>query len=88
MDTVLAELRAEAARHASPSGERESAIQVVAERLFAERGFAATRTADIAQAALFLASPYADYVTGETLSVNGGAMAGRAYLPLSTPRPR
>jgi 3-oxoacyl-[acyl-carrier protein] reductase len=44
--------------------------------------------ADIAQAALFLASPFADYVTGETLSVNGGAMAGRAYLPLSTPRPR
>jgi hypothetical protein len=25
-------------------------------------------------------------VTGETLSVNGGAMAGRAYLPLSTPK--
>ena len=44
--------------------------------------------ADIAQAALFLASPFAHYVTGETLSVNGGAMAGRAYLPLSTPRPR
>ena len=44
--------------------------------------------ADIAQAALFLASPFADYVTGETLSVNGGAMAGRAYLPLSTPRSR
>jgi 3-oxoacyl-[acyl-carrier protein] reductase len=42
--------------------------------------------ADIAQAALFLASPAADYVTGETLSVNGGAMAGRAYLPLSTPK--
>ena len=43
---------------------------------------------DIAKAALFLASPFADYVTGETLSVNGGAMAGRAYLPLSTPRSR
>ena len=43
---------------------------------------------DIAQAALYLASPYADYVTGEVLSVNGGASAGRAYLPLSTPRPR
>jgi AcrR family transcriptional regulator len=51
VDTVLADLRAEAARHASPSGERESAIQAAAERLFAERGFAATRTADIAQAA-------------------------------------
>ncbi len=42
---------------------------------------------DIARAALYLASPYADYVTGEVLSVNGGASAGRAYLPLSTPRP-
>ena len=40
---------------------------------------------DIANAALFLASPYAEYVTGEVLGVNGGAMAGRAQLPLSTP---
>ncbi len=40
---------------------------------------------DIANAALFLASPYADYVTGEVLSVNGGAAAGRSHLPLSTP---
>ena len=40
---------------------------------------------DIADAALFLASPYAEYVTGEVLGVNGGAMAGRAHLPLSTP---
>ena len=44
--------------------------------------------ADIADAALFLASPYADYVTGEVLGVNGGAMAGRAHLPLSTPAAR
>jgi NAD(P)-dependent dehydrogenase (short-subunit alcohol dehydrogenase family) len=43
---------------------------------------------DIADAALFLASPYADYVTGEVLGVNGGAMAGRAHLPLSTPAAR
>jgi NAD(P)-dependent dehydrogenase (short-subunit alcohol dehydrogenase family) len=43
---------------------------------------------DIAEAALFLASPYADYVTGEVLGVNGGAMAGRAHLPLSTPAAR
>jgi NAD(P)-dependent dehydrogenase (short-subunit alcohol dehydrogenase family) len=43
---------------------------------------------DIANAALFLASPYAEYVTGEVLGVNGGAMAGRAQLPLSTPSGR
>jgi len=41
---------------------------------------------DIANAALFLASPFADYVTGEVLAVNGGTSAGRAFLPLSTPR--
>jgi 3-oxoacyl-[acyl-carrier protein] reductase len=40
---------------------------------------------DIANAALFLASPYADYVTGEVLAVNGGTSAGRSHLPLSTP---
>jgi AcrR family transcriptional regulator len=51
VDTVLEQLQAEAARHASPSGEKEAAIQAAAERLFAERGFAATRTAEIAQAA-------------------------------------
>jgi NAD(P)-dependent dehydrogenase (short-subunit alcohol dehydrogenase family) len=44
------------------------------------------RPDDIANAALFLASPYAEYVTGEVLGVNGGTMAGRAQLPLSTPR--
>jgi 3-oxoacyl-[acyl-carrier protein] reductase len=43
---------------------------------------------DIAHAALFLASPYADYMTGEVLAVNGGTSAGRAFLPLSTPRGR
>jgi NAD(P)-dependent dehydrogenase (short-subunit alcohol dehydrogenase family) len=42
---------------------------------------------DIARAVMFLASPSADYVTGEVLAVNGGASAGRAFLPLSTPRP-
>ncbi|MDH4093199.1 MAG: TetR/AcrR family transcriptional regulator [Betaproteobacteria bacterium] len=51
MDTLLAELRSEAERYAAPSSEREVAIVRAAERLFAERGFAATRTADIAQAA-------------------------------------
>jgi NAD(P)-dependent dehydrogenase (short-subunit alcohol dehydrogenase family) len=44
--------------------------------------------ADVAQAALFLALPAADYVTGEVLAVNGGAFAGRAYLPLGGPKER
>lgn len=41
--------------------------------------------AEVAQSALFLASPAADYITGEVLAVNGGAFAGRAYLPLNNP---
>ena len=44
--------------------------------------------ADIAPAALFLVSPAADYVTGELLSVQDGAMGGRMYLPLSTLKAR
>lgn len=40
---------------------------------------------DIANAALFLASPAADFITGEVLSVNGGSSAGRTHLPLSRP---
>lgn len=43
------------------------------------------RPDDIANAALFLASPYADFITGEVLMVNGGSSAGRAFLPPSTP---
>src|SRR6266511_330279 len=39
--------------------------------------------ADIAHAALFLASPEADFITGEVLSVDGGAGTGRTYLPYS-----
>jgi NAD(P)-dependent dehydrogenase (short-subunit alcohol dehydrogenase family) len=42
---------------------------------------------DIAHAALFLASPYAEWVTGEVFGINGGSAAGRTHLPLSTPRP-
>lgn len=44
--------------------------------------------AEVAQAALFLASSAADYVTGELIAVNGGAFAGRMYLPLNAPAPR
>jgi len=40
--------------------------------------------ADVAQMALFLASSAAEYVTGEVFAVNGGAFAGRMYLPLDT----
>jgi NAD(P)-dependent dehydrogenase (short-subunit alcohol dehydrogenase family) len=42
---------------------------------------------EVAQSALFLASEAAGYVTGEVLAVNGGAFAGRAYLPLNKPAP-
>jgi 3-oxoacyl-[acyl-carrier protein] reductase len=38
---------------------------------------------DIARAALFLASPEADFITGEVLSVDGGSGTGRTYLPYS-----
>jgi 3-oxoacyl-[acyl-carrier protein] reductase len=41
---------------------------------------------DIAQACLFLASPAAEWMTGEVLAINGGSSAGRAFLPPSTPR--
>ena len=44
--------------------------------------------AEVAQMALFLASPAAQYVTGEVFAINGGAFAGRAYLPLNKPRQR
>ena len=41
------------------------------------------QSSDIANAALFLASPYADFVTGEVLSVDGGSGTGRTWLPFS-----
>ena len=43
---------------------------------------------EVAHSALFLASSAAEYVTGEVLAVNGGAFAGRAYLPLNKSQPR
>jgi len=43
--------------------------------------------ADVANAALFLASPLEDFITGETLSVDGGSGTGRTGLPYSRPTP-
>lgn len=43
----------------------------------------AGQPADVANAALFLASPYADFITGHVLMVDGGSTAGRGNLPLS-----
>jgi NAD(P)-dependent dehydrogenase (short-subunit alcohol dehydrogenase family) len=45
----------------------------------------AGQTSDVANAALFLASPLAEFITGDVLVVDGGYSIGRASLPLSTP---
>jgi NAD(P)-dependent dehydrogenase (short-subunit alcohol dehydrogenase family) len=39
--------------------------------------------ADIARAALFFASPDADFITGDVMAVDGGSSTGRTYLPYS-----
>jgi NAD(P)-dependent dehydrogenase (short-subunit alcohol dehydrogenase family) len=44
--------------------------------------------ADVANAALFLASPLADFITGEVLNVDGGSGTGRTWLPFSRSAPR
>lgn len=49
--TAVEELKAEAERYAAPSFAKEAAILAAAERLFAERGYAATPTSTIARAA-------------------------------------
>ena len=38
---------------------------------------------DIARAALFLASPDADFITGDVMAVDGGSGTGRTHLPYS-----
>lgn len=43
------------------------------------------RPEDIGHMALFLASDYADHITGESFVVAGGASAGRANLPPANP---
>lgn len=41
------------------------------------------RPEDIARAVLFLAEDGSDYITGENIRVDGGALTGRTNLPKS-----
>jgi 3-oxoacyl-[acyl-carrier protein] reductase len=43
----------------------------------------AGQPSEIAEAVLFLASRHAEYITGTVIDVNGGASAGRFFLPYS-----
>jgi NAD(P)-dependent dehydrogenase (short-subunit alcohol dehydrogenase family) len=41
------------------------------------------RPEEVARAVLFLAEEGSDYITGTSVRVDGGSMAGRTYLPRS-----
>jgi 3-oxoacyl-[acyl-carrier protein] reductase len=45
----------------------------------------AGQPSDVSNAAMFLASPFAEFITGDVLLVDGGYSIGRANLPPSTP---
>ena len=62
-------------RHMPEQARREQILSA-ARRCFIDNGYHPTRMDDIAKAALFLASDDASWITGETLTVDGGLMAG------------
>jgi len=59
--------------------ETRNRILDAAEHLFSEHGVSRTSLEDIAQAALYLASPRSSFVTGTALVVDGGFMAQGAW---------